>query len=310
MAALAAIALAVWWQAWVWWQTDLRVVFLNVGQGDCIIIRTPAGRNLLIDGGGRASRSQIPGDIGRWVVVPALYDAGVKKIDCLIATHPHEDHIGGLLEVLDQVPVDMILTNGQTNPIPAYDDLVETARQKEIPIVRAQAGQRFNLGANIEAQVLHPAADLLENTENDLNNNSVVLRLDYEAISFLFPGDLQEEGEAALLEREAPVASLILKAGHHGSLDASSEPFLDEVEASFAVISCGLDNTFGHPHETTLERLRDSGVKILRTDSMGTIEMTTDGEILKIEYGRRGEHEVETYAFDRIALPAGAVAAD
>jgi competence protein ComEC len=285
LALLLAAVMLVWWQAWQSLHPRLMVIFLDVGQGDSIIIRSPAGRSLLIDGGGGAGNAADMGETGRWVVIPALYRAGIRRIDGMIATHPHDDHIGGLPEVIEEMPVGMILDSGQYHPTPSYERFLEEAKKHQVRIIEARAGQVFNLGAGVRAEVLHPDAALLEGTEEDLNNNSVVLRLTFGDFSFLFTGDLQEEGEDFLLAGAPEIESTVLKAAHHGSLDSTSARFLSEVSPQWVVISAGRGNPFGHPHGQTLERLHKMNVRLFRTDEAGTIEMISDGESLKAKRG-------------------------
>jgi len=286
LAFLLAAAVLVWWQAWRSLRPGLEVVFLDVGQGDSIIIRSPLGRSLLIDAGGREGHSADRGEIGRWVVIPALYREGIGRVDGVIATHPHDDHIGGLDEVIEEVPIGMLLDSGEAHPTPAYERFLAAAKKRRLQIIPAKAGQIFNLGAGIRAEVLHPDLPFLQGTEDDLNNNSVVVRLTYGEVSFLFAGDIQQEGEGALLSDYPNISATVLKVAHHGSMDSTSEEFLAKVRPKWAVILAGRQNPFGHPHGETLEHLKKLGVRVFRTDEMGTIVMRTDGRSLRAEWGR------------------------
>jgi len=291
LALLAAAVMLVWWQAWQSLRQTLTVLFVDVGQGDCIIIHSPGGRSLLIDGGGRRGSSTAPAEVGRWIIVPALYRQGIRRLDGIIATHPHDDHVGGLDEVIAQVPVEMVLDSGQPHPTPSYERLLGQVKARNVPFFRARPGQVFNLGAGVRAEVLHPSPPFLQGTGDDLNNNSIVVRLTYGQVSFLFTGDLQQEGEEALLADFPDLASTVLKVAHHGSVDATSEEFLRAVRPAWAVISVGRRNPFGHPHEELLARLNSMRIRVFRTDIMGTIVMSTDGRRLKAQWSRGGRQE-------------------
>ncbi len=281
LALLLALVLVVWWQAWQSLQQTLTVTFLNVGEGDCIIIHSPFGRTLLIDGGSRED------EVGREVIIPALYREGIGRLDGIIATHPHDDHISGLDEVVEQVPAGMLLDSGQAHPTASYAGLLEEAKKRNLPLFRARPGQVFNLGGGVRVEVLHPNPPFLQNTEDDLNNNSVTLQLTFGEVSFLLPGDLQKEGEETLLADYPNVSSTVLKVAHHGSLDSTSQEFLEAVRPKWAVISVGQENPFAHPHPQALARLKATGARVFRTDIMGTIVMRTDGHSLEAEWSEK-----------------------
>jgi len=283
MLLLAIITIAVWHQAAQTFNRQLEVFFLDVGQGDSIIISSPTGRTVLIDGG---SHSQGGAELARQVILPALYRRGITRLDGLILTHPHDDHVGALAEVIEQVPVGMILEGEQASSLPAYRQFRQIAKARDIPVTQAHPGQIFNLGQGITGEVLHPQAFFLAGTNDDENNNSVVLRLTYGKASFIFCGDLQQEGEESLLLAQPVVTSAVLKVGHHGSLDATSAAFLEAVKPKWAIISVGAGNSFGHPHQDTLQRLAAAQTKVLRTDQDGMITARTDGQVLKLIWGR------------------------
>ena len=242
---------------------DLSVHFLDVGQGDAALVICD-GEAMLIDGG-PVSASQF------------LYTYLRKETDSLsvmIATHPHDDHIGGLAAVLNAVPVDVIYSPVTNWNSKAWDSFFKYASAQGTLIVIPQEGDSFLLGSST-VTILHCWPEAW--AENDM---SIVLRVDYGSTSFLFTGDAEEMSEYMMLTDQVPLAASVLKVGHHGSRYSSSPEFIEAVAPSWAVISCGEGNPYGHPHEETLHNL--SGVKVLRTDRLGTIVFHSDGQTLTV----------------------------
>ncbi len=254
----------------------LEVTFLDVGQGDSIFISTPGGKNILIDGGKRAIPPYSHFDAGKEVVLPFLKNKGVKKIDTLIATHPDGDHIGGLLAVLDSdIQIDKVLDSGYKHTSYTYRDFLKKIEQRrETKYYQPRAGQILNWGDEVKAQVLSPA-----HLFHDSNNCSIVIKLEFGDISFLFTGDVEKEAEGEMVSRYSnTLKSTVLKASHHGSRTGSSLNFLKAVKPRVAVISCGRRNKFGLPHKEVMDKLARFKVKVYRTDYQGTITFTTDGK--------------------------------
>ncbi len=260
---------------------DLTVTCIDVGQGDSILIESPSGKNVLIDGGGRQEGSVSDPDrddmTGRSIVVPFLRKKGINELDLVVLTHPHEDHVGGLPYVLEKLKVDMVLDSGQTHTSRGYYRFLRLIEHKHIPYKLARAGQVIDLGAGVKGYVLHPSEPLITGTESDLNNNSVVIRLVYGRTSFLLMGDTAFEGEDRILSSGRNIKSDVLKVGHHGSSTSTSDSFLGAVSPRYAVISVGAKNKFGHPSLETLERLSDHGIKVFRTDMDGAVIFKSDG---------------------------------
>ncbi|HEY3266510.1 MAG TPA: DNA internalization-related competence protein ComEC/Rec2 [Armatimonadota bacterium] len=282
----AAVALA-----WVAWPPRplLRVTFLDVGQGDCALIQTSGGRSVLIDAGGRPEMgSALPSSTGERIVVPALRRAGVRRLDAVILTHPHEDHAGGLPAVLTAFPVRLWLDSGQPHPAPGFTESLKLAAHRGVPLRLARAGDRVDLQPGIELDVLGPRSPLMHGTRDDLNNNSIVCRLTCGSTAFLFCGDEEREAEERLLRSGAVPRADVLKAGHHGSATSSATAFLAAVRPRFAVISCGRHNRYGHPAAATLERLRAAGARVYRTDVDGGIVAESDGRAVTL-HGSRWE---------------------
>lgn len=290
LALLLCTTITVWWQVSRSLRHELEITFIDVGQGDCAIIRSPTGRTLLIDGGGVADKPQASNDIGRWVVVPALYRRGIDHIDAVIVSHQHDDHTGGLSEVIGQVPTDMILDCPAGEETRGHERLLEAAKDRNIKVRHARVGDTFDLGGGAWAQVLAPVLHLAS-TDDDCNNSSVVVRITYGRISFLFTGDIESDAQKALLTQMPNCANTVLKVPHHGSMDSADPAFLGAVHPAWAVISVGANNPFGHPHQVTLDMLRNQHIRTFRTDEMGDITMRTDGVNLSAEWSHRDHWE-------------------
>jgi len=259
---------------------ELVVTFIDVGQGDSILIESPSGKNMLIDGGGRNFREDRDDPTGRSIVVPLLRKKGINELDIVVLTHPHDDHVGGLPYVLDKVKVDMVIDSGQPHTSKGYYRFLKTIEKKNLPYKIARTGQIIDIGGGVKGYVLHPSEPLISGTESDLNNNSVVIRLVYGKTSFLLVGDAAFEAEDRFLGSGQNLKSDVLKVGHHGSKTSTSDKFLAEVRPAYAVISVGAKNKFGHPSNQTLGRLAEYGIKVFRTDLNGAIIIKSDGNMI------------------------------
>lgn len=262
---------------------QLVVTFLDVGQGDSIFIQTPRNKHILIDGGGEEKAPDGHDKVGQRVVLPFLRRQGISRLDLVIATHPHNDHIGGLNEVLAGIRVDQVIDNGQVFDSAAYRRFMALIRANSIKEQVAKVGQAIELGAGLRGVIISPFQPL----SGDTNSDSVVFKLNYGRISFLFTGDLEEAGEERLLNSGTELRANILKVGHHGSRTSTSDEFLRRVAPELAVISAGKNNRYRHPHRSTLERLAGAGIKYLRTDLDGAITVRTNGRSYTIERERR-----------------------
>jgi competence protein ComEC len=254
----------------------LHVLFLDVGQGDAILIQSPGGRQVLIDGG--PSPSQLAWQAGRHL---SFWD---RSLDVVILTHPDGDHMNGLIPLIERYDVDLVIDSplsGMASEAQPWLAAVERRqRRREI----AQRGMRMHLGDGVWLDFLHPAPSLLKGTRSDDNNNSTVTRLGYGRVCFLLTGDLESEGEAELRASGQALRCPVLKVSHHGSGGATSEAFVAAVKPQIAVIQVGANNRYGHPAAGTLERL--AGTRVYRTDQHGTIELITDGERLWVRTER------------------------
>jgi beta-lactamase superfamily II metal-dependent hydrolase len=245
---------------------ELKVHFIDVGQGDSILIDL-GEIEILVDGGGKS-----PG------VVAYLNDYIDGAIEVMVATHPHADHIGGLIAVLDSFEVEEIWLNGDTSTSKTYQEFMSRVNSEGVSIHEAMRGQSIEVDI-LYLLILHPIKPLVDDT----NNNSIVLRLSYGSINFLFTGDAEKEAEASILESGLPVQADILKVGHHCSRTSSSAQFLEAVKPEVAVYMAGEDNRYGHPHQETINTLTSVGAKIYGTDIYGNIIVTTDGEAFSIK---------------------------
>lgn len=256
------------------YEGGLTVTFLDVGQGDSILITTPGKKNVLIDGG-TIPKEWSTFDAGKNVVVPYLKKKGIKKLDIVIATHPDLDHIGGLIAVLKNIPIDTFLDSGIISTTQTYEDLLKLVSKKKIKYKIAEQGE-YKIDPSIKFDILSPIGDI---STDDPNNNSIVIRLGYGKIIFMFTADIGEIAEMQYIKKCGDkLKSTILKVAHHGGKNSNSVLFLNYAMPSLAIISCGKNNPFGHPTDEVLKRLKETGIAVYRTDENGTITINTDGE--------------------------------
>lgn len=246
----------------------LKVHFIDVGQGDAILVQTPAGQNMLVDAGDNSY-----GD----AVIDYLVSQGVKQLDVVVGTHPHADHIGGLDTVINYFPVKKIYMPKAINNTKSFRDVLTAVKDKGLKVTTAKAGVALPLEGT-DACFIAP----VEDTYESLNNYSAVIKLDYGSQSFLLTGDAEAESEAQILNSGAALKSAVLKVGHHGSSTSTSAKFLKAAAPQYAVIMLAKDNPYNHPHTEILEKLNKAGIKIYRTDQNGTIVFTTDGKDIEI----------------------------
>ncbi len=246
----------------------LKIYFFDVGQGDSALFISPDNNTMLIDAGDIETQ---------YLLLEKLENLGIKQIDVLIATHPHSDHIGGMQTIIENFKVNTIYMPDIVHTSKIYLDLLDSISNKNIPVYEAKNNTRFQLGQIVECEFLAPCA-----TYEDLNNSSVVTRIIYGDTSFLMTGDAEAACEADILanHNSPSLKSTLLKIGHHGSDSSTSEAFLDVVSPEYAVISCGIDNSYGHPHTEVLERLAARNILTFRTDKLGDIYLFSDGQNL------------------------------
>ena len=241
--------------------SEMTVHYLDVGQGDCVLVSCD-GESMLIDAGDNNQGTKIQN---------YLKKQGVTKLKYAVGTHPDADHIGGLDVILYKFDCGTVMMPDVSKNTATYRDVVDTMKQKGYRNTVPEPGDSFQLGDAV-CTVLGP-----EESYEDANNNSIVLKVEHGENSFLFMGDAEAEAEADILSGGADVEADVLKVGHHGSRSSSSQKFLKAVDPSYAVISCGEDNSYGHPHAETLNNLRAMGVDVFRSDEQGTIVAVSDG---------------------------------
>jgi competence protein ComEC len=251
----------------------LTVKVLDVGQGDAILIRTKE-QVALIDTGDIPARDKL---------VSLLKSQGISTIDKLIITHPHADHIGGAAVVFDNFTVKQVYDSGQKTTSNVYRQYLTQIQKKKIPFTVVSAGEKIDLGSNVVLNVLAPEQPFISGSEPDLNNNSIVAKLIYGNFSMMLTGDAERESEDRMLKKgAAALKSTLLKSGHHGSRTSSSMPFLQAVSPEAALISLGANNEYHHPHPSTLKKYDERKIKVYRTDTAGTLTVTTDGKTYEI----------------------------
>ncbi len=256
-------------------EPGLTVTFVDVGQGDCVYLEC-GGMKMLVDGGEKYCEK---------TVSEFLYSRSVRSLDYVVATHPHSDHIGSLPYIIDNfdvknavmpmIPYELIPTNT------SYEKLLSSVTDSGADVIRAKAGESFTLG-DASVEIIGPVSD----TADELNDMSAVLLVRYGEVSFLLTGDAETPEENSILESGADVKCTVLKAGHHGSSYSSGEAFLAAASPEYFVISCGEDNDYGHPAESTLKKFEAYSDKIYRTDKLGSITFRTDGESVTVTAGK------------------------
>ena len=250
-------------------EADARVHFIDVGQGDCTLIELPKNKVMLIDAGENGHEDEVMNYLDR---------CGITKIDYLVATHPHSDHIGGMEEVVESYDIGEIYMPRAESTSWTYENMLDAIEEKGIYINSAYNGKTIFEYDGVKADILSPEKNY--QTDN-LNNSSVVVRLICGKKTFLFTGDAEKVIEKNIAENEK-LSCDVLKVGHHGSSSSSAEEFISEAYPEYAVISCGEGNEYGHPHRETLELLDKTGTEVLRTDKLGTIVISTDGKNVSV----------------------------
>jgi len=250
---------------------ELEVHFIDVGNADCILVRQ-GEKTLLIDAGERGDDDEILEYLGRH---------GVTSLDLVVATHAHADHIGGMADVIEALPVDTFIMafmpEEETPTTSTYLSMLEALDEKSVTVEEAEPGTVYELGT-ARLQVLAPLEE-----SKDTNDMSVVTRLTFGDRAFLFTGDAGTDVEKQLLNSTYPLQADVLKLGHHGSNTSNSAAFLRRISPQYAIIPCGLNNSYGHPHQEVLDRLEEQQITFYRSDVHGSVVFTTDGTALTVE---------------------------
>ena len=264
--------------------SDLKVTVIDVGQGNSTLVRFPGGENMLIDGGG-FSRGSF--DVGKGVVAPFLYHQRINHIETAVLSHPHPDHLLGLIYIMNNFRVRHVWETGLPVDRESYPQWEKTIHSNKInmTVISQQTPSKTINGVDIK--VLWPTDDYLQGlgklSHDDENDSSLILKITYGKVSFLFGGDVSAGIEKRLIESRADLKSDVLIVPHHGSRHASSPEFIKAVDCRYAVVSAGRSNVFKHPHPSVLQRYRQAGAYIFRTDQDGAVTFKTDGHHLRME---------------------------
>ncbi|MDR2861098.1 MAG: DNA internalization-related competence protein ComEC/Rec2 [Syntrophobacterales bacterium] len=260
---------------------NLEMTVVDVGQGSCAVIQVPGDKTILIDGGGFEGSTF---DMGRHVIIPFLLHKKIRKIDIMILTHPHADHLSGLIYILKNFPVGEVWINGEDVPDDTYQTMRDIIARKKIPLTMQNENSPERTVNNLRLTILNP--EKFPDKQSDytaVNNRSLVLKLRFGEITILIPGDISIATEKRLVNSRHDLKSDVLLVPHHGSRTSSTDIFLDEVKPNVALISCGLDNIYRLPHPHTLERYERRNIRIMRTDWNGALFLETDGHYIRYD---------------------------
>jgi beta-lactamase superfamily II metal-dependent hydrolase len=253
---------------------ELALHFFDVGQGDAALIVSPTGKRILIDGGPPEGPNSA---LGQDALLKDLLKLGVDRLDLMLLSHPHLDHLGGLRRVVEELPVTLYLDAGYPSTSPPYTTLLKTLEKRGVPVKKATSGRSIDIGDGATLRLLSPPSPWLHNTRSDVNANSIIVRLTWRDRAALFPGDAEPETEQWLLQQYHGEPELlkaeVLKVPHHGGKYSSTTPFLAAVQPQWAIISVATVNDYGHPTVEAMGRLQQAGARLLRTDQLGTITL-------------------------------------
>lgn len=266
---LLFVTISIFYLDWRYSKRGLTFAMMNVGQGDALFIESPTGTQIIVDGGpGKNILKELPKLMPFWD----------RSIDAMVITNPDKDHISGFTDILKLYTVDTVFEPGTINDSGTYKNIEKEIKNKKIPDILAKKGMNIDIGGGAYLEVLFPDKDV---SMGEVNDGSIVMRLIYGETSIMLTGDATEKTENIILnneryKKENILESYILKVGHHGSRTSSSYEFVQAVRPKYALISDGLNNSYGHPHKETLKTFADLGVEVLRTDELGTIVFSCD----------------------------------
>lgn len=260
--------------------SDLTIYFIDVGQGDSTLIVTPNHKTILIDGGGTEFESDF--DIGKQTLLPEILGQGITKIDYLLISHFDSDHATGVAQILGKIDVSSIILTRQLEENDIYRHILSIAKEKKIKLIYVKEGDVLKIGG-IKISIIHPENKLMIN--NPMNNNSIVCKVEYNSFSMLLTGDIEMEAEELILRKNINLKADVLKVAHHGSKTSTTGEFLKAINPKVALIGVGKNNNFGHPSNEVIQRLKENGTRIYRTDENGEISITVNkkGRIIKIQ---------------------------
>ncbi len=260
---------------------ELIVTFIDVGQGAAALIEAPCGVVIMVDAGGTPAFQDNPAEVGKRVVIPYLRHRGIGAIDLAVITHPHEDHFGGFIPMVGQIPLVKIFVSPIGGGSLYYEELLESAENAGSQIIEINTGEAWSCGDGLLLEIIGPPEKMLRGTNSDLNNNSIVFNLHYGEISMLFTGDIEDAAVKDLLRREVDLRADLLLVPHHGGYLEVMPAFLEAVKPSLAVIQVGV-NPFGHPHPYVIDALEQAGIPIYRNDHHGAVIIETDGSEVRV----------------------------
>ena len=260
--------------------SDLTIYFIDVGQGDSTLIVTPNHKTILIDGGGTEFESDF--DIGKQTLLPEILGQRITKIDYLLISHFDSDHATGVAQILGKIDVSSIILTRQLEENDIYRHILSIAKEKKIKLIYVKEGDVLKIGG-IKISIIHPENKLMIN--NPMNNNSIVCKVEYNSFSMLLTGDIEMEAEELILRKNINLKADVLKVAHHGSKTSTTGEFLKAINPKVALIGVGKNNNFGHPSNEVIQRLKENGTRIYRTDENGEISITVNkkGRIIKIQ---------------------------
>lgn len=246
----------------------LTIDYIDVGQGDSALVNVN-GKYMLIDAGTNSSEKNL---------VNYLKGKNIQKIDYVIGTHAHEDHIGGLDKVIDNFDIGQVYLPKASHTTKTYESVLESIKNKNLKITTAKEGVKIDLGPGTTVEMYSPGKGKYDN----LNDYSPIMKVTFGENKFLFTGDAEKEAENEVIKSGVDLSADVLKVGHHGSDTSTSDDFLNKVNPKIAIISCGKGNDYGHPHNSTVYKLAEKNIKIFRTDEVGTIKVESDGKNLTV----------------------------
>lgn len=255
---------------------DLKIYFVDVGQGDCTFIVTPKNKTILIDGGGSTGSNF---DVGESTLLPYILDRGYKKIDLMFISHFDQDHVGGLLTILEELKVNRVCISKQEEDSKNYQEFLKIVKKRNIPVTVVKIGDRINIEDDLYFDILWPEEEQI--TDNRLNNNAIVMKLVYNRFSCLFTGDIEKVAEEEIVKTNGNkqiLKSDILKVAHHGSKTSTTEDFLELVKPKICLIGVGKNNLFGHPSDEVIKRLENINANVYRTDLNGEIIISVNSK--------------------------------
>ena len=262
---------------------DLRITIIDVGQGNSTLVRFPGGKNMIIDGGGF---SDSPFDVGKAVVAPFLYHERISKIDTVVLSHPHPDHLLGLIYIMNNFNVRQVWRSNLPIDLEDFPEWEKAIRLNNLNVFMLSNKSPEKIFNGVTVKILWPPSYSFQDMNNlsydEINDTSLVLKITFGNVSFLIPGDISAGVESQLIKSGVDLRSDVLVAPHHGSGYSSSAEFIKSVACRYAIVSAGKANVFHHPHPSTLERYKNAGVNVFRTDRDGAVTLTTDGNDLHV----------------------------